>query len=165
MHLHFYLLPEIIRWLLFLTYYGRMQFAPANTIMSEKRPFAHPITITQADIDHLGHVNNVVYLRWVQETAVAHWEAAAPADVQQKYHWIVLRHEIDYRAQALPGDEIIAYTWVNEYSGAKSDRYVKICLRETGKVLAEAKTTWCLIDAQTKRPLRITPEIAAAFIN
>ena len=74
--------------------------------MSEKRPFAHPITVTQADIDHLGHVNNVVYLRWVQETAVAHWEAAAPADAQQKYHWIVLRHEIDYRAQALPGDPV-----------------------------------------------------------
>ena len=132
--------------------------------MPEHNAFQHPITVTQADIDHMGHVNNVVYVRWVQETAVAHWQAAAPAEIQENYLWIVLRHEIDYRAEALRGDELLAYTWVNEYSGARSDRFVKITNRATGKVLAEAKTTWCLLDAKSRRPTRITSEIAAGFL-
>ena len=59
--------------------------------------FELAITITPEDIDELGHVNNVVYLRWVQETAVAHWRAAATPAQQAEVVWVVVRHEIEYK--------------------------------------------------------------------
>ena len=74
--------------------------------------FELPISIEPADIDELGHVNNVTYVRWVQDAAVAHWRAAAPAEDQDKLVWVVLRHEIDYKQSAFPGDHVVARTWV-----------------------------------------------------
>ncbi|MDB5262858.1 MAG: acyl-ACP thioesterase, partial [Adhaeribacter sp.] len=102
---------------------------------------------------------NVVYLRWVQEVATAHWEYAAPEELKNAYTWVVIRHEIDYLASALPGDDIIGYTWVGEHQGAKFDRYVRLCRAGDDKILAEAKTTWCLLDSQTKRPRRIEENV------
>ena len=74
--------------------------------------FEMRITIDPGDIDQMGHVNNVVYLRWVQDVAVAHWLAAAPTVDLDKLLWVVIRHEIDYKQPAFLGDEIIARTWV-----------------------------------------------------
>jgi acyl-CoA thioester hydrolase len=123
----------------------------------EKTPFQHKIEISPADIDELGHVNNVVYLRWVQEVAAAHWEFSAPSELKSKYAWVVLRHEIDYRSPAFLSDPITGLTWVGTHNGPKFDRYVKI--QSESKVLAEAKTTWCLLDAKSFRPVRIPQEI------
>ena len=120
-------------------------------------PFQHNIKVTSADIDDLGHVNNVVYLRWVQEVAAAHWEYAAPSALKSKYAWVVLRHEIDYKNQAFLNDEITGLTWVGTHNGPKFDRFVKI--QSEKKVFAEAKTTWCLLDARSLRPVRIPQEI------
>src|SRR3546814_11744635 len=66
--------------------------------------FRRTFTATAADIDELGHVNNAVWVEWIQALAVAHWEAVAPADQQAAYIWVVTRHEIDYRGN-LPGGE------------------------------------------------------------
>ena len=125
--------------------------------MIKKPPFQHKIEIAQADIDDLGHVNNVVYLRWVQEVAAAHWEYSAPSDLKSKYAWVVLRHEIDYKNPAFLSDEITGITWVGTHSGPRFDRFVKI--QSQNKVFAEAKTTWCLLDAKSFRPIRIPQEI------
>jgi acyl-CoA thioester hydrolase len=105
----------------------------------------------------MGHVNNVVYVRWVQEVAAAHWASSASDTLRAKYAWVVLRHEIDYKSPAFLHDEINGFTWVGDHSGARFDRYVK--LMSNGKVLAEAKTTWCLLDASSMRPIRIPEEI------
>ena len=121
--------------------------------MIEKPPFQHKIEISPADIDDLGHVNNVVYLRWVQEVAAAHWEYSAPSYLKSKYAWVVLRHEIDYKNPAFLSDDLTGLTWVGTHSGAKFDRFVKIQSQE--KVFAEAKTTWCLLDAKSFRPIQI----------
>ncbi|GEO05011.1 thioesterase [Adhaeribacter aerolatus] len=121
--------------------------------------FSLAINVQEQDIDELGHVNNVVYLRWVQEVATAHWNHAAPAGLQEMYTWVVIRHEIDYFYPAFLGDNIIGYTWVGEHQGAKFVRFVKLCQAGSGKVLAEAKTTWCLLDAKTKRPRRIEQDV------
>jgi len=123
----------------------------------KKPPFQHKIEIAQADIDDLGHVNNVVYLRWVQEVAAAHWEYSAPSDLKSKYAWVVLRHEIDYKNPAFLSDDITGITWVGTHSGPRFDRFVKI--QSQNKVFAEAKTTWCLLDAKSFRPIRIPQEI------
>ncbi|RNI28066.1 acyl-CoA thioesterase [Rufibacter immobilis] len=123
--------------------------------------FQLTITVTPSDIDALGHVNNVVYLRWVQEVSAAHWEHVAPQEMQEKYLWVVLRHEIDFHKPAMPQDTVTGYTWVGEHQGAKFDRYVSLYRAGTQELLAAAKTTWCLVDAQTLRPRRIEQEMLA----
>jgi acyl-CoA thioester hydrolase len=125
--------------------------------MRKKIPYQHKIKVTGDDIDDIGHVNNVVYVRWVQEVAAAHWEHAAPVSLKVKYAWVVLRHEIDYKSPAFLKDEITGFTWVGEHHGARFDRFVRIQCEN--KVLAEAKTSWCLLDAKTFRPIRIPGEI------
>jgi acyl-CoA thioester hydrolase len=127
------------------------------------RKFEYPVTVTEKDIDEMGHANNVVYLRWVQEAAAAHWNHIASPGLKKHYAWVVVRHEIDYLQPAFLHDKIIAYTWVGEHSGATSERYVEIYNADTGKKLASAKTTWCLLDAISLRPKRIEAEIHSVF--
>lgn len=121
--------------------------------------FSHNIIITKSDIDELGHVNNVIYLKWVQEVAAAHWNSAANKVMKQKYSWVVLRHEIDYRQPVFLTDRIVGYTWVGDYRGPRFERFVKLCIKGSEKIVAEAKTDWCLLDATTMKPKRIDEEI------
>ena len=121
------------------------------------------LAIESSDIDQLGHVNNVTYLRWVQEAATAHWTAKAPAEDQAKVFWIVLRHEIDYKRAAMPGDEIIARTWVGSASLLKFERFTEILRGSDRAVLAQAKTIWCPIDARTMKPVMVSAEVRAIF--
>ncbi len=109
------------------------------------------------------HVNNVVYLQWVQDAALAHWNAKADAAMQQKYKWVVLRHEIDYKSPGLLADELILKTWVNDCQGVRSTRIVQITRKQDKKLLAEAKTSWCLLLAHTGKPVRIGDEIISVF--
>ena len=132
------------------------------TIPANPTPFEWEITIQSDDIDELGHVNNVVYLRWVQQVAAAHWKSKALETITDKYLWVVLRHEIDYLRPALINDKIIGQTWISSMEGVKSMRHVKFS--SNGKVLAEAKTTWCLLDATTMKPKRIGDDIREIFL-
>jgi acyl-CoA thioester hydrolase len=116
--------------------------------------FKHPLHILPEDIDALGHVNNVVYLRWVQEVSAAHWAVLSSEEIRNDHAWVVARHEIDYKASAFPGDELHAETWVGETEGVRSVRYVNI-YNGKGKLLASARTTWCLLDAKSGRPKRV----------
>ncbi|MFZ1808254.1 MAG: thioesterase family protein [Cyclobacteriaceae bacterium] len=127
------------------------------------KTFELTITVSTRDIDELNHVNNVVYVQWIQDVAKAHWEGLAPKAVQEKYIWMVLRHEVDYSGQAMEDDVLIAKTWVAWSEGVKSERHVEISNKKTGKLLAKAKTLWCLLDAHTKRPKRIERDITAIF--
>ena len=117
--------------------------------------------VMSEDIDELGHVNNVVYLRWVQQVAAAHWKSKALNTVTDKYLWVVLRHEIDYLKPALLHDKIRAQTWVSSMEGVKSIRNVKFLAN--GNDLAQAKTVWCLLDATSMRPKRIGDDIKNIF--
>jgi len=121
------------------------------------------LPVVPADLDELGHVNNVTYVRWVQEAAVAHWLAVAPAADQAKVRWIVLRHEIDYLQQAFLGDGIVARTWVGGASRVKFERFTEL-LREGDRApLARARTIWCPIDAQRRRPVAVSAEVRERF--
>jgi acyl-CoA thioester hydrolase len=126
--------------------------------MAGDKSYRHDILVQAADIDALGHVNNVVYLRWAQEAAEAHWSRLASPGERSAIAWVVLRHEIDYKQAAKPGDSVHALTWVGETEGVRSVRHVQI-FREPGILLAEAKTTWVLVDAVTQRPKRIGPDV------
>jgi acyl-CoA thioester hydrolase len=107
------------------------------------------IAVQAADIDALGHVNNVTYLRWVQDAATAHWQAAAsPAD-QAALAWVVLRHEVDYKRPAFLRDQIIARTWVGEATRHRFERHTELLRAADRKLLARARTIWCPIDRHT----------------
>lgn len=125
--------------------------------------FEHLINVIETDIDELGHVNNVVYVRYVQEVAEAHWNVLADANLRGKYLWVVLRHEIDYKNPAFVNEVIKATTWVGEHQGARSERFVTLVSETSGKLLVEAKTTWCMLDAKSMRPMRIPEEVIRAF--
>jgi acyl-CoA thioester hydrolase len=133
------------------------------TIPSDRTVFRLPIEVMDADIDELNHVNNVVYLRWVQEVAFAHWDSMASQDLKRKCSWVVLRHEIDYHAPALSGDKLEGSTWIDPPEGPRQRRYVSIRRKKDDKVLASASTMWCLLDAQTGRPTRVSAEITSAL--
>lgn len=117
--------------------------------------FEHQIRVSAQDIDELNHVNNVRYLKWIQDIAEAHWLSVAPKEMQAQCMWVVLRHEIDYLNAALLGDTLKVKTWVGKSEGVKSERHVEITNLASGKLACAAKTTWCLLDAATKRPKRV----------
>lgn len=122
--------------------------------------FYLPITVAPEDIDELNHVNNIVYLRYVQDAAVGHWKTV-PQEIASQIIWMARRHEIDYLKQAFLGEELVAKTWVDDFVGVKSIRHCEIMRGE--EVLARSVTHWISLDAQTLRPKRITEEIVKQF--
>ncbi|MDP8995272.1 MAG: acyl-CoA thioesterase [Pseudomonadota bacterium] len=123
------------------------------------------ITATADDIDELGHVNNAVWVRWIQQVAIAHWEAAAAPEHQRAYLWVVTRHEIDYLRGVGPGETVTARTWVPDPPrGARFDRHI-LFLGEDGKPRVRSVTTWAMLDRATGRALRVPPEVAAPFLS
>jgi acyl-CoA thioester hydrolase len=129
------------------------------------RLFERRITATEADVDELGHVNNAVWVRWIQDMATAHWEAVAPAAHREAYVWVVTRHEIDYLRAVLPGETVTGRTWVGGApKGARFDRHVEF-VGADGKPRVRARTTWAILDKATGRPLRVPPEVAAPFLS
>ncbi len=125
--------------------------------------FEKVVSVTPADIDDQDHVNNTVYLRWVQEVASAHWEAVAPLDAQAAIGWVVLRHEIDYKAPARFGDEILLRTWVGQATRATFERFTEIRRHRDKCLLSNARTLWVPISAKTGRLTRVPAEVRAQF--
>jgi acyl-CoA thioester hydrolase len=123
-----------------------------------------PVTPAPADIDALGHVNNAVYVRWLQEAGTAHWLALATPAEQARLIWVVTRHEIDYLRPCHLGDALTAQTWVDNPRGARFDRLVRI-VGADGRARAEARTTWVLVDKASMKPLRIPAEMIRRFFE
>ena len=122
-------------------------------------------TASREDIDILGHVNNAVWVAWIQDVALAHWAAVAPPEVQDACFFVVTRHEIDYRGNVSTGETVTAETWVSDPpQGARFDRHVRFTGAD-GKVKVEAVTSWALIDRATGRLMRVRPELAAPFLS
>lgn len=119
--------------------------------------FSHDFKVSAEDIDGQGHVNNVAYVRWIQDVAVAHWFSATTEEMREKYTWVVLRHEIDYKKQSFESEEITATTWVGEPTRISWERFTEI--KRGADVLVKAKSIWCLIDRNTSKPSRITSEM------
>ena len=125
--------------------------------------FEMSFTAAAEHIDELGHVNNAVWVQWMERVAVAHWESAALAQHKDAYFWVVVRHEIDYLRAAHDGDRISARTWVGDAPhGARFDRFVEFTNAD-GKVCVRAHTQWAIIDKALGRPIRVPPEVVAPF--
>jgi acyl-CoA thioester hydrolase len=121
------------------------------------------VTIQPGDIDGLNHVNNTVYLRWVQDVATAHWESLASPEAQAAIAWVVVRHEIDYKTAANLGDEILLRTWVGEASRLKFERFTEIRRKTDQQLFSQARTVWVPIDWKTGKPTRVPADVRARF--
>ena len=131
--------------------------------MATREKFAVTIRVPDADIDRQGHVNNVAFIRYVQEAAVAHWSAVAPPDLQASFTWVVRRHEVEYLRPAFPGDELLTRTWVGEPTGATWERFTEVFRAGEERPIATARTVWVLLDAATGRPRRVDTALVALF--
>jgi acyl-CoA thioester hydrolase len=130
--------------------------------MSSAR-FEMIISVLPGDIDEQNHVNNTVFLRWVQDVATAHWRAVASPKAQETIGWVVLRHEINYTGPATLGDEVVLRTWVGKATRLTFERFTEIRRNRDGRLLSEARTLWCPIDAQSGRPVRVSTEVRSQF--
>ena len=121
------------------------------------------VTVSPQDIDEQKHVNNTVYLRWVQEVANAHWRALTSPEAQKAIGWVVLRHEIDYKAPANSGDQIILRTCVGKATRATFERFTEIYRAADRQLLAQACTLWVPVNNETGRPSRVSAQVRAQF--
>ena len=115
-------------------------------------------------IDEMGHVNNAVWVQWIQDMATAHWDAAARPEDREQFVWLVVRHEIDYRGNIDLGQSVEGTTWIEGGArGAKSLR--RVDFRDAaGRVIVSAATTWAMLDRTSGRPARVRPEVIAPFV-
>ena len=124
--------------------------------------FRYAIGIAPADIDHMGHVNNSVYLKWVQDAVVDYWEAIAPAEAVAAHLWVALKHEITYRRPTFLNDVVVADVIAEKIQGARA--FFSTVIRRGEEVVAEVKSCWCCLDSATKRPARLARDVARRFI-
>lgn len=125
--------------------------------------FEQSLTVAAEDIDGVGHVNNVVYLRWMQRAATAHWELVAGPEVRASVHWVVIRHEIDYKAPAFEGERLAVRTWVGTATAATWERHTEVRRIEGDKLLVRCRSVYVALDPATSRPRRVDAELMAPF--
>ncbi len=125
------------------------------------KPHLFPIKIIPTDIDFMGHVNNARYLSWVQDAVLNHWHKLAPADEVASKAWVALKHEITYRRPAFLEDDVVAQTVLENFKGPRA--FYSTVIRRGEEVLAEVKSAWCCIDAETLRPAKIGEEMRRFF--
>lgn len=128
--------------------------------------FGIEVVVRPEDIDDLGHANNVHYLRWMLEAAEGHWalyRATARPEVVAGVGWVVMRHELDYFAPAFVGETLEVRTWVPTCTATTCDRYYQIVRQSDGLLLARGASSYCVIDAQTGRPRRLSDDLRAVI--
>ncbi|MCG0015717.1 acyl-CoA thioesterase [Winogradskyella sp. E313] len=121
------------------------------------------ITVTKDDLDQLLHVNNVRYVQWVQDIAEEHWLKNASQEILDSCFWVLINHNISYKAPALLGDSILIKTFILKSEGVSSVRKVEMYNQTSKKQIIDSETTWCLVSSKSKRPTRITSEIVNLF--
>ena len=130
----------------------------------DREVFVVPLEVRPEHIDANGHVNNVVYVGWLQDAGTAHWNARFDEATRAKWSWVALRHEIDYLRPLPPeAKDVKARTWVGDPQGPRFNRYVRIEDAE-GRVCAQGVSEWCLVESRTLRPSRIPAELLGPFL-
>src|SRR4029078_6268228 len=124
--------------------------------------FRHPIAIEPADIDHMGHVNNSVYLRWVQDAVIDYWSRVAAPDAVARTLWVALKHEITYRKPTFLQDVVVAEVIAERVEGARA--FFRTVLMRGEDVLTEIQSCWCCLDVDTKRPARLARDVIRRFL-
>ena len=125
-------------------------------------PYLVPLDIEPSDIDFMGHVNNASYLKWVQEAVLSHWHRIAPPAVASAHLWVALKHEITYRKPAFLDDQVIATVRLESVRGASA--FYETVIKRGEEILAEVKSRWCCLDAETLRPKRVEADVIQHFL-
>ena len=125
--------------------------------------FETQIKVTNEDLDALNHVNNVRYVKWVNDIAERHWNKNASREITENHYWVLISHHIQYKNSALLNDIIYLKTYVVKYEGVTSTRIVEMFNAETNKLLVKSETIWCFMNSKTNKPSRISPEIVNLF--
>lgn len=128
--------------------------------------YTHQLTVTDAEIDRWGHVNNRVYLRWMETAAVDH--SSANGWPPERYEqlgcgWVARSHHIDYLKPAFAGDVVLVRTWVDGFKRVSSVRRYHIRRPSDGALLATAETNWAFVDLKTFAPTRIPAIVGDSF--
>lgn len=129
--------------------------------MSNAAPHSFAIAVDPSDIDFMGHVNNASYLKWVQDAVIDHWRSLAPAEAVAAHLWVALKHEITYLRPTFLDDTVVATVLLEKFHGARA--FYETVIRRGEDVLAEVKSSWCCIDAETLRPTRLARDVVARF--
>ncbi|HEV8612170.1 MAG TPA: thioesterase family protein [Gemmatimonadales bacterium] len=125
--------------------------------------FEVSIEVGHEHIDGLGHVNNVVYLGWMQQAATAHWDRVSDSASRAAVRWVVIRHEIDYKAPAFVGERLLARTWVGEPTAATWERFSEIRRASDDQLLAQCRSVYVALDPVSGRPRRVDAALRAPF--
>lgn len=126
--------------------------------------FEKIITVSKADLDQNNHVNNVRYVQWVQDVAEAHWLSNTSKAITENYFWVLVKHTIEYKNEALLGDTLRLKTFVSKLDGISSIRHVEIYNTANNKRIVTSETKWCFMNADTKRPTKIPEDIITSFL-
>lgn len=124
--------------------------------------FEYELDVAARDIDEMGHVNNAVYLTWVQAAVIRHWRRFAPKDAAASHLWVALQHRISYVHPAFLDDHVVVRVVVQKMRGARA--FYKTLINHGDEVLAEVESCWCCLDAVTRKPVRLANDIVALFM-
>lgn len=127
------------------------------------RSFQKSITVQEDDLDELDHVNNVRYVQWIQDISKEHWLTVATNEMRSGIIWVVMTHNISYKNAAKLGDIIDIQTHIAKSRGATSVRVVEMHNSQTKQLLLHSSTEWCLLNANTLKPIRISEKIKQLF--
>lgn len=128
--------------------------------------YSKTITVPMDAIDENGHVNNVVYVQWMQDISVEHYASIGGIEAQGlDSTWVVRQHSIEYLLPAFAGEEIEIRTWVENIRKVRSLRKYEFLRKNDGKVLVKGETDWVFVDVKTGSPKAIPGEVEAVFGN
>lgn len=126
--------------------------------------YTKTITIPTSAIDENGHVNNVVFVQWMQDIAVEHYASIGGIEAQgPNATWVVCKHSVEYFLQAFEGEEIEVRTWVEDIRKVRSLRMYEFARKSDGKILVKGETDWVFMDTKTGRPKAIPVDVEKIF--
>jgi acyl-CoA thioester hydrolase len=124
--------------------------------------YEYEVDVAASEIDEMGHVNNAVYLTWVQAAVLRHWRRLVPKEVAAAHLWVALKHEISYLRPAFIDDHIVVKVALQKLRGARA--FYKTIINNGDDVLVEVESCWCCLDSATRKPVRLASDIVARFL-
>jgi len=127
--------------------------------------YRYEFNVPESAVDQNGHVNNVVYVQWMQDVAILHSKATGGTRAMHtaRWTWVVRSHTIEYLSPAFAGEEVVALTWVVNFRRVRSIRRYKFFRKSDNTLLARGETEWVFVDTESGRPRMIPDEVMQLF--
>ena len=127
--------------------------------------YRHEFTVSQDAMDQNGHVNNVIYVQWMQDVAILHCDATGGTEATQAAGatWVARSHQIEYLKPAFAHEAVLALTWVVDFRRVRSLRRYRFVRQNDNTVLARGETDWVFVDAKKGRPRKIPDSVSRLF--